>query len=412
MKTDNSLFDYQQSSNGNNGGISSSTKKDRYQQAVLELESRQSEFSARLETRKQEANGIRDRHLSFLDAKESEHKADRTQVKQKLDGAKLDLEAAHRSASEHCSEIGVRYVPGKTTEVDVLSVPLLEEAAVAKNLGLPFGVGFSDRLVGFLKPVLTVLCWFMSSLSLGLGFRLLEAKNIFANPIMVCLSLVMGGVVAIGLLLSITPMWKSLGVKIASGRPTKEVIALLVPVAIATAVLMLGLAFLDAKAVILLNAARAALNPTFAIPMEIALLIGAVISGVYVLGLAATSFAESYTAAAKKSIYAEIKADENVKRDASKQTVPIRKALEALADVKVAEEVIQQLENDLRRMDGEFKGERAEILASIPQAPTKLEPDELKELTDLRDRARAAKTNLDAHIESRGGIPTGNDNTN
>jgi hypothetical protein len=79
----------------------------------------------------------------------------------------------------------------------------MEEAEAAKRLGLPFGVGFSDKLVKFFKPVLTVLCWGMSSLSLGLGFRLLDAKNLFGNLANVVFSLIMGGTVAIGILVAV-----------------------------------------------------------------------------------------------------------------------------------------------------------------------------------------------------------------
>jgi hypothetical protein len=401
METENTYFENGQPPNGGGEESVDRMKSDRYYQAVREHESLGAEYNGRFESRKQHADDLRRRHLSVLDARETEYNSDRTRIKQKLHKAKLDLEATHRSASEHCSEIGVRYVPGKTTEVDVLSVPMIEEAEAAKRLGLPFGVGFNDRLLRFFKPILTILCWLMSSLSLGLGFKILDTKKIFGNPTTVGLSLVMGGVVALGLLVAITSMWKALGTKIGAGRPTREVVGLLIPIAAMTAALLLGVAVLDAKAVILLNAARAALNPAFAIPMGIAVLIGAVISGTYILGLAGTGFAESYSLAAKKSIDAEIKGDENGKREAVKQTVLIREALEALADVKVAEQIIQNHENDLMRMDKEFKHERAEMLASVPVVPTTLEPDELRELASLRDRIRSAKAHLDAHIVSR-----------
>jgi hypothetical protein len=404
-KHDDTNFDGQQP-NGKGKGNSARTKKDRYYQAVREHESREAELNGRMDTRRQSAEEVRQRHLSLLDSKDAEYKAERADLKVDLKEAKLDLEAAHRSASEHCSEIGVRYVPGKTTEVDVLAVPLLLEAEVAKTLNLPFGVGFSDTLVKILKPVLTVLCWLMSSLSLGLGFRLLDAKNIFANPATVGLSLVMGGVVAIGLLVAITWMWKPLGAKIGSGRPTKEVAGLLIPVVLITLALLLGLAFLDAKAVILLNAARAALNPAFGIPMEVALLIGAVISGTYVIGLAGASFADGYTSAAKKSIADYIKHDETCKQTAAKRTVPIKGALEALAEVKVAEENIQNLEADIKSLDAEFKRDRAEIISALPEPPTDLQPHEEHEINQLRDRVRSAQAHHSAHAATR---PDGNE---
>ena len=410
MNNDNAQTNGEHPPNLSEEGIVNHTKKQRYHQAVRESESKEAEFNARLDVRKQGVEEIRQRHLTLLDAQQNEYQSERTQIKQNLDEAKINREAALRSASEHCSEVAVCYVAGKTTGMDILNVPLLEDAEAAKRLGLPFGVGFSDKVTKFLKPVLMVLCWFMSALSLGLAFRLLNAKNLFASPTMVGLSIVIGGVVAVGLFVALTKMYLPIGTKIGSGRPTKEVIGLLIPVLILTLALLLGLACLDAKAIILLNAARAALNPAFEISMGVALLMGMVISGVYVLGLAGGAFADGYNDAARESIMAEIMRDKNVKQDEAKQKVPIRAALEALGNVKVADEIIQNLNDDLKHLDQEFKRERAEVLASLPQVPTTLEPDERKELTDLRDRTRSARAHQDAHIVSRNSTTTSNIN--
>ena len=405
METENNQFDGNKPNTNVTEGNTHRTKKDRYYESARSHETLEAEAKARLDSRKESAQELRQRQLSRLDAHEAEYAADRANAKAKLDDAKLDVEAAHHSASEHCSELGIRYVPGKTTEEDLLKVTLLEDADAARDLGLRFGIGYKDWLLNILKPILAVLCWLMSSLSLGLGFRIVEAKHLFANPVAVGLSLVMGGLTAIGLFVAITWTWKLVGAKVGSVRPSDEIVRLLVPVTAMTATLWLGLSFLDAKAVILLNAARAALNPIYEISMSVALLIGMVISGVYVLGLAVTGFASEYTATAKTYIFAVKRADENRKRTAAKESIPVREALEALADVKVTEEVLRVAEIDIAQLEQQFTRSHAEMMAQVPEVPTTLLPDEIRELTASRDRLRSAKAHFDAHVMSRNGRP-------
>lgn len=307
--------------------------------------------------------------------------------------------------------MSARSQPGKTREADILRVPLLEEAEVAKKLGLPCGVGINDRFLKFIKPILTVFCWITAALSLGLGFELLNPKNLFGNAAGVILSLVMGGMVALGILLFLGWLWKIVGNKVGSCRPTKEVLGVLIPSVVVTTAILMGLAVLDANALILLNAARAALNPAFAIPTHIAILIGLVLSGIYVLGVSAASFADGYSATAKQTIEAVINTDEKQKQEAAKARMPVQLALGALANVKVADEIAQAHEDELKRADEAFKAERAELLASLPELPTNLEPEEIKESNELRDRARSADTHLNAHLAARRVGANGADNT-
>lgn len=381
---------------------------ERYHQTCRTFESRDADFNARLEARRKSAEEIRQRRLTQLGVVENEYNAARVQGGQRLERAKVQLEAAHRAAGEHCSEIGMPYVPGQTSAADVLRVPLLGEAEAARLLDLPFGTGLSDTSVKILKPALSLLCCVMSGLSLGLGFHLLTAKHLLDNPAMLFLSLIMGGVVAIGFLVSLTGMWKPIGVQMGIGRPKREAAALFIPVTLITTLLFFGAACLDAKALVLLNAAYAALNPAYAIPMGTALLCGIAISGLYVLGLAVTAFADGYSTAAKTNIRDYIKTDENDKREKAKRDVPAREALEALSGVKVAEEVFQRADDDLKRIDQDFKREVAAVYESLPEPPVNLEPDELQTLTDLRAKVSSAKTHYDAYVMSLGGVHASN----
>jgi hypothetical protein len=378
------------------------TDEQRFRDTERQLESKEAEINAQLQAQTQEINEKRGRHLSYLDEEKRQFHNDQAALKQEIKEAERQHEAAKRSASEHCANIGLRYVPDTTTENDILKGRSLEEADAATKLDLPFGTGFEDTRARFIKPILMLLCWLMSALSLGLGFRLLDPKDILANPATLVLSLVMGGVVALGLLLAITPLWRLVGIKVGSSRPTEEVIWLLIPVAAVTMLLLLGLANLDAKALLLLNAAPAALNPARAIPLGVAMLIGAVISGVYVLGMAGTAFAEGYTTEARKRIQAAIKEHENRAREEAKKTVPNQRTLAVLGEVENAKARVQDLKNQLKTLQQGFKHELDDIIGSLPDAQTTLTPEQRQELNNLRERVRSEKIRLDAHMATRG----------
>lgn len=379
------------------------TRWERFNSAVRRFEAREDELMARLHVRRQNATELRQTLRELFDAVEKEYRATRADLQHQIKNAEFDVNAAQLSAGRHCSEIGIPYVPGQTMEADVLRVPALADADAAHSLDLPFGVGLSDGRVKLLKPVLMVFCWLASSLSLGLLFHLLEVRRLFISLPMLAVSLIIGGVVATGLNITITALWRPIGVKTGSRRTRTEVLRVLVPVALITGTFFLSLVVLDAKALILLNAARAALNPIFAIPLGVGLFIGTILSGVYIVGLAGTAFAAGYDDAAKKSISAMIAADEQVKLEAAKKKVAVRLTLDALAQVKVTQAAIKSLKDSLKLADQEYSRERNSLVEALPKIPASLEDAELQELTDLRDRSDSAKIEYDAHVLSRSG---------
>lgn len=386
------------------------TKAERYRLASRIAETREAEFNKSLEVRYKSADELRQRHLAQLDTLAEEYTADRAQVKKKRAQAKVQLEAAHRSACEHCSEIGVQYVPGKTTGMDALAVPPMEKAEAAKKLDLKYGTGTVDKQSLILKPLLTVLCWVLSSVSIGLSFHLLDARHLVANPLSLLanpLSLGAGGLVSIGVLVAMTKIWKPIGTKIGFGRAQPEVLRLGIPAAVLTAAFFLGLAFLDARTMVLLNAARAALNPAVAVTIDFAFLFGVILSGVYVIGLAFTAFSDGYREAAQENIGAFIKQDQRDKIEKLKEKTPVLEAVEAVSDVGVANEVVRAFEEDLKSLDAEFERKQAELTASLPEVPDAIKPVEQEEVSKLRDRVRSEKTSYDAYKMSAGDAANG-----
>lgn len=377
---------------------------ERHYEALREYESAEAQFNARLAARQQEPERIRTYQLERVAALEAAYKRHLAQQQQKRAKAELDLEMAHAAASAHCAEIGVQYVPDVTTEEAIYAVPPLGEAEAAQRRNLPFGVGYHDAFAKACKPVLMGLCWVLSALSIGLGNHLLNPKNLLDNPVNVGLSLAAGGVVALGTSAALAWLWKAVGTMVGSGRPAAEVARAAGAALAVTLLLLAGLAYLDAKPTLLLNARRAALNPVFQVPLPLALLLGLLISGTYVLSTAGSAFADSYTQAARMSIEAEIRREESRRREARQGDVPVRKALGALSSVKVREQARRAAVAELQRLETTLQAERARLLDALPPLPTALEPDEIAHLAYLRERIRAAKTDCDAYTESRDGL--------
>ena len=375
-------------------------------------EAREATLATRLEMRQANANELRQRGLARLDILTKEHEAARNRIQEMLAEKKLDLEAAYHSARELCAEIGIAYMPGKTTDKDVLAVPLIEKAEAAKALNLPYGTGFEKKNINFLKFLLTLLCAVLSSINIGLSLHLLKTKLLVLNPLSLFTNtpaMVMGGFIALALLLTVSKIWTSVGTKIGFARPYKEFAKLEIAAVLLTAPIFLGLALFDARTLIMLSAARAALDPNAAIPLVVALLIGVIFSGLYVVGLAWSAFAEGYTVAALENIAAFIKAAENVNRKVLREKVSVQQALEAVASPDTFRETIKNLENGLDRLNEEFSHEAGELIAALPKIPTGFESHELQELADLNTGLRSEKARHDAHLLSRGNAtPTTN----
>ena len=381
-------------------------RSERHNSAARVLESRETVHDERLQLRQRAVAELRQHFFDQINTLEKEYQVARAYTKQRLDRERLDLDAACRSANQHCSGVGVQFVYGETTGETVLAVPLLEKAEAAKRLGLAYGTGFSEKLTKFTKPPLTVFCWLLASLSLGLLFHQLSARRLTADPLSLftsVLSLAMGGVVSLGLLVAMTWIWTPVGTKRGFARPGREVFWLKVWAVSITALFFAGLAILDASAVVLLNAARAALNPTAAPPVGLALLSGAVLSGLYVIGLAYAVFAGGYTVAARENIDSFVKENEKTEREKLRGKVPFQLAMEAVGDVKKADKAIEQLETQRGRQKQEHRREIHELVTLIPEIPTSLEPAELQELADLAAIVDSKKAHLDAHLMSRGG---------
>lgn len=391
-------------SSGDAAGVnetSSQILKDRYYSSVRALEDFEAQCASRLEVRQAQAKAQNDHVRGQMEFVQTEYQEERTKTKAALAKAKLDLDAAHRSASEHCAQINVKYQPDETTEADVHRVPLVHEAMAAKHLDLPFGVAINIRALTWIKPLLAICCWVLSSLGLGLLFKLLVPRALLANVVGVAVSLVLGGLVTLGLVVFLMPAWKSIGSKLGSGRPRAEVMKTGLLVALITFLVFVALAGLDAFSFLTMNAARAALNPALAMPVGIAILLGCVCSGLYVIGLSYSNFCLGYSEAARKSIDGFIDTDKTSKVEAIKRTVPVKTAIDSLGHVKVVEERIRELELHLKKLDEDYKRESQELTAALPPIPTEFLPNEAQELKEMRERMNSDKTKYEAHTQSR-----------
>lgn len=376
--------------------------KQRYHDSLRQLEDHEALFADRLIVRQNEARKVFEFQKEDLEALDQEMLAEKSNLKERVHIAKQNVDAAHRAAAEQCSVIGVRYAPGKTTEEDVLQVPSVHEAEAAQKLGLPFGLGMREPLfIRIAKIVSMIACWMMSTVSLGLMFRILNPKNPFSNPATVVIALVIGALATFAIVVVMDRMWRAIGAKVGSARPSSEVMPQVAVAGLITLAMVLGMALLDQMAILHITAAKAMLNKAFQIHPGHALLIGLVLSGAYVLSSAFSAFIFGYSEEAQRLVRGLVESDRDQKQAEAKATIPIQAALDALGQVEVAQTRLAALEEELKKLDESHRKDRAAIVASFPVVPTDFTEEEKRTMHELRQRHDAAKANHQAWEASR-----------
>lgn len=319
---------------------------------------------------------------------------DRTESQRKLDTELLN-------ASTRCSEIGVEFVPGQTSGDDVLSVPPATDSKFVAQADLPFGAGIPLKFESALKIPLALSCNVMTSASVGITFKLVQPRNLTANPAGLAISIVIGALTALGIMAAVGLPWRMTGTKVGSLRPSREVFGLLVPIATVTLAIMIGLGSLDTKAISSMEAASVRLNPALATPSSTLALIGLVLSAVYVLAVGASGFMQGYNGAAARIIADHKRDDEVARMSVRSQEVTPMAALNSLSAVRVAQQRLEALTAQISQADIKNRQEIEALEARMPVVSRRLEPEELRSLNDLKQRLQIAQEALDNYRTSR-----------
>lgn len=238
--------------------------------AMRQSETREAEYQARVESRQARSKMMVDKLSRQIENLEREYEEDRANLRNSIEVCKHELHATHVAASRHCGEIGVNYLPGKTTDADVLRVPVLSEAEAARTLNLSHGSGLKSDGKTALKILSAALCAFVSSVAWGALITGLNLKHPLVNVPGLVFALVLGTATSLIVWRFLSQLWSQVGAKAGAGRPSDEVRAAIMAALAQAGVVLIGLMALDGLGLIRANAAKAALNPLFAIPLWLA----------------------------------------------------------------------------------------------------------------------------------------------
>ena len=375
--------------------------REQWQSAILNLDS----FEFGLAQRHDAARARTARHTeklaSLLAKREGEYEQDRGRVRCALEVCTQDLNAAHRSASRHCGEIGVRYVPGKTTEIEILRVPRISQAEAARSLDLKNGGEIAGERFAVLKTICTVLCAIVTSVAWGLLLFHVNYQKPLSTPLGFVLSLFAGTLVALAVRYAITRSWSLVGTREGFGKG-KELVSKAWLAAIGCSVgVLCFLIGLDGLGIAQANAARASLNPAAAIPLWLALIAASAINFAYVVGFAYASHADAYNTAASGQMSGLIQTDQALKQEVRKAQVLVQAALDALGQINIIESRIEDYKAEFKQLEIEFTRAMTELLNAMPEEPSGATLQEISQLKDLRDKVAVAKERYDAHLSSR-----------
>jgi len=369
--------------------------------AIRQSETREAEYHDRLENRRARSKMMVEKLTRQIENLEREYEDDRTNIRNAIEVCKQEVHAAHVAASRHCGEIGVNYEPGKTKEADILRVPTLSESEAARKLDLTHGSGMKNEGRTALKIFSAVLCAFVSSVAWGALIAGVNLKHPLANIPGAIFALVLGIATSLIVWRFLSHLWSHVGAKAGAGRPREEVRAAIIAALAQTAFVLVGLMALDGLGLIRANAAKATLNPLFAIPLWLAFLAAGFINLAYVSGMSYAAFAEGYNEAARKTVRGLIDSDEATKQEDRKRYVHVQAALDALGQVTVAEQRLEGYKRELKQKEAEFRESFNALMEQMPKEQEGLTADEERELGVLRDKVEVAKNRYDAHLTSQ-----------
>lgn len=290
-----------------------------------------------------------------------------------------DLSAAHEVALKALAVLGLEYRPGQTTVQDVYAITKLHVSDAADRAGL--GGVHTSAMGGssLLKWAGMVGCFVLATVGMGAVVMQVAPRQLFSNPIAMLVSMALAMVIVGGVYMTVHPTWKRIGTMSASKDKEKAKVSFLNGLAI-SAVAVLVVALIDAKAIMAINASRALVDPNHATPFWVALLIGCCLSSVYVVGASIVAYNDAFAIESARRIEAEQRRHERAEMDDQRHFVEVRNAIESLNAVGVIERQLGELDPKIQAVAAGLNANRDEHYDSLPEAPDM--PEEHK--SDLR----------------------------
>jgi|GEM_PF-6051709 len=310
-----------------------------------------------------------------------------------------EIGAAQDIAGQAFANMGMAYVPGKSTVQDLYRTEPLAHSVAAERAGVPIAATMSDGLLKFLKFAGMIGCLLLGTLGMGALLLHIQPKTLFHSPLLI-VALGLAFILVGGAYLTVTPASRRHGSLVAS-KPNEVVTKRsLVTLSALVAGVIIIVALVDAKALMAINAAHAMINPESAPSFALTFLIAAALSATYVLGAAMLAFNDGLGFEAQKRIEAEQERHQDAYRKSQRNSLEVAQACEALNAVDVIETRRKSLDDEIRAVEQGLRQSLSDTYAGS-STPPELTEEQRKQLRFHEQEARFAEQKLNAYVAVR-----------
>lgn len=298
-------------------------------------------------------------------------------------------------AARSFANLGLEYIPGKSTVEDLYRIEPLPLSVAADRAGVPVASTLHDGLLKILKYAGMIGCLLLGTIGMGALLLHIPPKSLFHTPLVI-IALGLAFILVGGAYLIVAPASRRHG-SLAASRPNDPVTKRsLITLSILVAAVVVIVALVDAKALMAINAARAQINPESAPSFALTFLIAAALSATYVLGTAMLAFNEGFGFEAKKRIEAEQTSHAESHRKTQRKSLEVSQACEALNAIEVIEGRRKSLDAEIRNVEQGLRQSLSDTYAETG-APPELSEEHRQQLRFHEQEARFAGQKLNAY---------------
>ena len=334
----------------------------------------------------------KNRHINLVENVESERMGKLLTERSLLEA---DMTAAEEVAGKAMADLGLEYISGQTTVDDVYAITRLSESDAADKAGVSGVHGSAMGGSHFIKWMGMAGCFVLGTVGMGAMVMQVPPKQLFTQPIALVISAFLSFVVVGGVYMMVHPTWKRIGTMAATRDVEKAAKARQTGI-LFSAIGILAVATIDAKAILAINATRALVDPAHAITFAMAFLVGLCLSSVYVIGASIVAYHDAFGLEAARRIKAEQTRHERAEMQDQRLYVEVRNAIEALNAVAVLTRRRQALDPKIKAVQDELQATLDSHYASIPDAP-EMPTEHKSELNMHKKQAKFAAWKVQAH---------------
>lgn len=313
----------------------------------------------------------------------------------RMRAARRDLDeentGLHEVAGTQYAELGIEYVPGKTTVADLYQVDDLSDTEAAEEAGLPAVFRRPERWLRILKVLAMAGAAILGTVGMGSFFLKRSPVQLLASPALLAMAVAVAALLLVGTYLGPFMMWARAGAFAAASSESGHTRRAIRNARLMTAVVIPFVSLVDAEMIASLNAARDMVDPGLRTPFGLVLAVAAGFNALYVLGVSVFAYNDGYGAQAEAMMDSKKARSAMAQRKEARAHVESKLACDAMNAVSVNEMRRERLGSEIEAAAGDFRAMAAAHESAIPAAPELSEEDRTEILVRRKKETYAAR---------------------